>query len=51
MHFTMRWSLLQELANMLDNLETEAMHRKRILQEQLTSDPLLTIVQLQVTTM
>ncbi|CAG9530381.1 unnamed protein product [Cercopithifilaria johnstoni] len=40
-----------ELANMLDNLETETMHRKRILQEQLTSDPLLTIVQLQVTTM
>lgn len=39
-----------ELANMLDNLETETMHRKRVLQEQMTSDPLLTIVQLQVTT-
>ncbi|VBB27934.1 unnamed protein product [Acanthocheilonema viteae] len=39
-----------ELAKILDNLETEMMHRKRILQEQLTSDPLLTIVQLQVTT-
>uniref|UniRef100_A0A0R3RQH3 DH domain-containing protein n=1 Tax=Elaeophora elaphi TaxID=1147741 RepID=A0A0R3RQH3_9BILA len=39
-----------ELANMLDNLETETMRRKRVLQEQLTSDPLLTIVQLQVTT-
>uniref|UniRef100_A0A915PZP2 DH domain-containing protein n=1 Tax=Setaria digitata TaxID=48799 RepID=A0A915PZP2_9BILA len=40
-----------ELRKMLENLETEAMHRKRILQEQLASDPLLTIVQLQVTTM
>ncbi|EJD76288.1 RhoGEF domain-containing protein [Loa loa] len=39
-----------ELANMLDNLETEMMRRKRVIQEQLTSDPLLTIVQLQVTT-
>uniref|UniRef100_A0AAF5PPN3 DH domain-containing protein n=1 Tax=Wuchereria bancrofti TaxID=6293 RepID=A0AAF5PPN3_WUCBA len=39
-----------ELANMLDNLETETMHRKRVLQEQMTSDPLLTVVQLQVTT-
>lgn len=35
---------------MLENLETETMRRKRVLQEQLTSDPLLTIVQLQVTT-
>ncbi|OZC09639.1 hypothetical protein X798_03333 [Onchocerca flexuosa] len=39
-----------ELTNMLDNLEIEMIRRKRVLQEQLTSDPLLTIVQLQVTT-
>uniref|UniRef100_A0A8R1U228 DH domain-containing protein n=1 Tax=Onchocerca volvulus TaxID=6282 RepID=A0A8R1U228_ONCVO len=39
-----------ELTNMLDNLEIEMMRRKRLLQEQLTSDPLLTIVQLQITT-
>ncbi|KAM3723534.1 Rho guanine nucleotide exchange factor [Dirofilaria immitis] len=39
-----------ELTNMLDNLETEMINRKRVLQKQLTSDPLLTIVQLQVTT-